>query len=378
MNIMSTYKKDFFNSVWFVILYVLPFPVFTFSTAEFVSVGFFILIIANFVLMLSDPSWYNRKNYKMISFAFMYVVLGLVTYFIKHSPPQLFLIPFMAIYAFHYIGKINFKFIVLDFTLIFLYVFYYKVYFNKLPDLFIHPLGFDENLFLLSSSNSIAISLNLILYIYVILSFLFHKGPNTYKKLLLYSIINIILIVIQQSRAGIFIAVLMFLIVLYEYSRIIQISKRVKYILLFVISAALISFSYMYISIIENYLEVVGNVNGLSAYDEDIRSAAAKTFFDNMDLYRFIIGYPAGYIYGTTELKYTYNTFLDVWNNYTIVAFVVLIVVVVRRCLHFKKYFFPVYFILPFLIYSMGEPRFLPNYWDFSIYLLLFKKSTIL
>lgn len=325
--------------------------------------------------MFADPSWFNKKNSKVIAFASIFIILGVINYLIKHSPLQYFLIPFMAIYACHYLEKFKFKFVTIDIIFIFLYLFYYNVYFSILPNIFIHPSGFDENLFLRSSSNAIAISLNTLLYIYIILALIFNQKKYIYLKLFLISIINLVLILIQQSRAGIFIAILLIFIIIYQYSRTYQIPSKIKYISILFFAVAMTVFIYQYYVTITDYISIIGNVSGISAYEEDVRSSLVKGFFADMDLNRLILGYPNGFKFGGTDYSYTYNTFLDVWNNYTIIAFFTLSIVIIKRFLFYKRYFFPIYILLPFLIYSFGEPRFLPSYWDFSIYLLLFKKK---
>ncbi len=250
-----------------------------------------------------------------------------------------------------------------DIVFVILYTFYYNVYYSVIPNLFFRP-GYDEDgvVFDMSSSNAISTSLNITLYAYMILS-RYYKYANR-NKLLLISIVNLVMIVIQQSRIGILVAMVILVLNLYSYS------KRFLYTSIILLICLIIN----YWQKILNFSSFLGNVDGLEAYKEDIRSQAQSQFFQNMDLFTFIFGHTTKN-YTKDGFGYTYNVFLDIWDRYSIFQVGIFTVVLLLRGLRWKKFEFPLYYFLPFIAYSMVESIFFPNYWDVIIYIMLFTKK---
>ena len=144
----------------------------------------------------------------------------------------------------------------------------------------------------------------------------------------------------------------------------------------------LITFSIVILSVvifkfnqILMFIDTIGNINGLEALNEDIRGEAQKSFFQNLNFSRFFFGYSDNYAYAIglyVDIKYTYNVFLDMWNKYGLFQLIIFIGVLLFRIFKHSKFYFPLYFFIPFLAYSMVESFFLPNFWDCIIYILLF------
>ena len=201
----------------------------------------------------------------------------------------------------------------------------------------------------------------------MILNKFYYESYN--KKIFFFSIINLVLAIIQQSRGGLIVSILLLLIALFNYDK----KKMLKVLVIF--SLIVISIIVYYYNEIINFIYIVGNLNGFNALDEDIRGEAQKSFFKNLDLSRIIFGYDKGYVYAVDtagDILYTYNVFLDVWNKYSLFQFIFFIFVLLLRIIKYSKFYFPLYFFIPFFVYSMVESIFFPNFWDCIIYILLF------
>lgn len=364
---MNNKAKDIYLSFLIVGLFVTPHTVQSFLPKSITPIYLYVLLFCYFLMMFS----YFRSilllcKSSFFLFLFSFIITGSFNLVIHESNATFnILCPFITLMAYICISNIkNFSFKILDAFFIFLYIFYLIVYFLKLPDLFSRP-GFDENIFDNSSSNSISIGLNITLYIYIVLNDFFKA--NNFKNIFVLSFINIILIIIQQSRAGIIIALVLLFIAYYQYKEKFGnffINKVLPFIFVLLVLTQYV--------ILKNYIDIVGNV-GISSLGEDIRGEAQRTFFSKMTLFNFFFGYPPETSFTIDyELKYTYNTFLDIWNRYGIFQFIIVFIVFSLRILNRKNYQFPLYYLIPFLIYSFVEPRFFPNYWDFFICLLLF------
>lgn len=324
---------------------------------------FFVLL---FLYCVKFKQLFFVKKSMFLSISF--IIFGFISIVVNNGNSLFVLVgPFAAFTGLHFLShhKLDLYWFILFF--IGLYFFFYIEYYSVIPDYFFRPF-FDEDavVFDMSSSNAIPISLNLTLFSYMVLSFFYEKDNQ--KVIFFFSIINFILIIIQQSRAGILISLLMFFLASYHYNK----KRLIKFLLILSIITSF-SVAYYYSNIIE-YIEIVGNINGIEAIDEDIRGEAQKNFFKDMDTKSFLFGYPyrsfAGV--GDTEVSYTYNVLLDIWNRYGFFQAQLLILLFVYRIASRKKFYFPLYYFTPFIVYSLVESLFFPNYWDVIIYLLLF------
>jgi len=276
--------------------------------------------------------------------------------------------PIVAFLGYCFLFKKEIDLRIFDYFLIVLYIYYYFVYFSVLPDLFYRP-GFDEDAIVFdnSSSNSIPMALNITLYSYMIMNRFYLETNN--KKILIFATINLGLVVIQQSRIGLLVSIIIFFLAVFEYSKKRSIISNVSFL-----NFLVILFFVNYLAINE-FIQVLGNLNGFEALSLDIRGDAQKSFFHNMNLSRFFFGFDQKFIFAegsTGNIRYTYNVFLDMWNRYGLFQFIIFFVVLLFRIFRHSKFHFPLYFFIPFLAYSLIESIFFPNFWDCIIYLLLF------
>lgn len=255
------------------------------------------------------------------------------------------------------------------------YVFYFIVYYSQLPDLFFRP-GFDEDaaVFDNSSSNAIPISLNITLFFFIILNYLYQERFQ--KQILIIAIVNFSLIVIQQSRGGLLVSFILIFISLFDYNK--------KMFLFSSIFISIVIFLFLSFNIygILDYLDNLGDFNGIDALNQDVRGIAQAEFFNELTFFNLVFGYPPNTTYvvwAGDEINYTYNVFLDVWNKYSILGFIMLLIIIVNRIIFNRNFFLPLYYLIPFLVYCMIESLFFPNFWDAIIFILFFtKKNTIL
>ena len=363
-------EKTKSNSIVFLLLFLSPQIIYSVIPKNFVSTYYIILPICYLILLLKNINFFFSKEFlKPLLLSISFVFFGLINLVIHESNAFFNLLaPIVAFMGYCYLlnKKIDLK--IFDFFLISMYVFFYFVYFSVLPDLFFRP-GFDEDavVFDNSSSNTIPISLNITLYAYMILNWLYRESNN--KKILIFSIINFGLIVIQQSRIGLMISLVLFFMALFDYDK-----KKMLRVLVGS-SILLMILVVTYFSMIGVYIESIGNVSGVEALNEDIRGEAQRVFFKNMDESVFFFGYKGNYIYASGadgNIMYTYNVFLDIWNKYGLFELTFFIVVLMIRFVKHKKFYFPLYFFIPFFLYCLVESIFFPNFCDCIIYILLF------
>lgn len=370
-------QKTMIESSLFVLVFVLPFVFVTLSPPIY-NIFYQIAVVVCYFLYFIYKSTYLKEIVKSgeVIIVFAYVVgVAVKTVVYGHLNLHAMLMPLIALYGYHYIDNNRINLNVFDILIPSLYLFFYYTYYLQLPSLFYRVGGdFDDgDWFGTSSSNAIPIVLINILYIYEVLSYLQKESIHRRNRLFLFSTINLVLILIQQSRVGIVMAALFFLWNLFNWS---YYSKnkfaKIAPVLFFIFVLYIFN---QYASIIFDVSESVGDVSS-EAYKEDVRSQALNSFYENMGMKEFLFGYPNETEYAY-NIKYTYNLFADHWDKYTIIGLFVLSFIFVKRIIAYKKYYFPLYYLFPFLLYGYVEPRYLPEYWDFFIYLMLFKKLNI-
>lgn len=351
-------------------MFVLPFPITCVSPPE-KSLQIQYLFMAGYVVLFMVKSKYLAEVFKGFSFyiVLIYIIGALVKFFVYgHLAVTSIVLPIVAFYGYYYLEDkcINLK--LFDYLMILLYVFFILTYFSKLPSLFFRVQFDDGAWYGSSSSNAISIILVNTLYIYEVLVYL--QKENRRGQLFAFSLINLFLVIVQQSRAGILISML------FVFWNLFQFRKTTKNIIVRMIPWLLIIVSVYWLlnnqALIGEYFEGVGDMS-VSSYENDGRNKSVQAFFDNMDSKVFLVGYPL-YSTGFDNNSYTYNTFIDHWNKYTIIGFLLTIAIFFIRLLRHKRYYYPLLFLVPFFLYGWVEPRYLPNYWDFFIYLMLFKK----
>jgi len=325
----------------------------------------FVIIVFTIIIAVTLPLF--KKRYKLpLLFLFICVLGSFITYFNGNS---IELCISKALYAF--IGYIGFVYIsekrinlrLFNFLIITLYLFFFFSYFRL--DNFTRKL-IDGNLYGMSSSNTIAISLNIVLMIY----YLLNKDYNEKNKriIVFFALINLILIVIQGSRAGIIVA---FILLILTVSDLLNFKSRKRY-MFFILTSVLIS-----VIIINMNLDKLGEIveiqrmQGLRSLQEDIRGTAQRSFFMKMDFSNFLLGYPSNTEF-TFEITRTFNAFFDFWSKYGFFPFLFLLILLFNRVIRFKAFNVSLIYFIPFFVYSLVESLWGGNSWDILIYLLLF------
>ena len=110
-----------------------------------------------------------------------------------------------------------------------------------------------------------------------------------------------------------------------------------------------------------------------------VRLQDQSYFFTNLSFGSVFFGYPDDTVFAShinSELYYTYNVAIDIWNRYGIFGILLVVCVGLLRIVNHKKYFFPLYYFLPPLAYSTVESIFFPNFWDCFVLLLIFTPKT--
>lgn len=245
------------------------------------------------------------------------------------------------------------------------YVFsYYSYFLILLNNGFDH--GIDADTYGISSSNAIAIILNMILYFYYIVNKIYKS--NCEGSILLFSIINLVFIYFQESRMGLIVALIMVFLSLYDFLQ--GNGKRktniIYYLLLTLVITAL-SF-YFFGNEIIAYLSNIG----LTQQDvlESGRRDSDYAFFKEMTFESFFYGYPDKYQFGV--LFRLFNAFLNFWAKYGILGFGSLVYFVIRRIYHRKEYSLPLISFLPLFVYSFAEVVWGGTLWDSILFIFLF------
>lgn len=267
-----------------------------------------------------------------------------------------------AFIGFVYLSEKRLDLRLFDILLISLFVFFYFTFFSL--DIIAGDTLYD-NLFGHSSSNTIAISLNIVLFVYYILSKSYHE--NNKIRLLLFSIINLILIVIQNSRAGIIISFILLVLIVSDFFN----KKSKRFYISFLLVSLIASFMvYIYLDQLSDIIDIE-NMQGTKSLEEDIRGTAQQAFFDKMDFNSFLLGYPNGYEF-TFGMTRTFNAFLDFWNRFGIIPFLYFLYLFLRRIIYHKNFSISLLYFIPLFVYSLVESLWGGTLWDILIYVFLF------
>ena len=357
---MASKLKYIISSFFFVLLFVAQ-QVYSFVGEQFklVSVYWLFIIALIVITFFNLPKW--TKKEKLPIYFMIISMAGALFSFINGTGIgeicQKIFYCFMGYVGYLYVKSYKIHPAAFDILILILYFFFYQTYFSL--D-FATRLSMNDDLYNQSSSNTIAITLNMVLLIYFVLQY---KQPNI--RMVIYAITNLILIGIQGSRAGLLVAIVLFVVIC------LRIIPK-KYflsgsIVLTVVVATII------IKNIELISEVVDfhNMQGMSSYEEDIRSRVQRGFFTKMTVENFLFGYPPAYRYNE-DITRTFNAFLDFWGRYGIFAFSMLLFCLVKRIKNQKSYSVSLLAFLPLLAYSFFESLWGGTLWDIFIYLALF------
>ena len=238
---------------------------------------------------------------------------------------------------------------VLLWTYALLAIYFYLVYYSRLPSFFDRGQYFDEDAFVFerSSSNAIPIALNFL--VFLIFNFLpKQKTPTINKRWLLFALLNLLLCSIQGSRGGVVTAALFCCYTIFP-----SWGRRKTYI------AAIAAF-------------IVFFTLPRGAGVEEVRFLAQTDFLRFAIQDSFLFGPNPNRLFG--GLSYSYNIFLDSWQRYTFVF------AAVALSLWLKKVFAlrssrKILLWLGLTLLVLTERRFFPEYSDFLIFFLLLEND---
>lgn len=354
-----------YNGIIFVFLFVLQ-QIISFVYMPFKLVSPYWLLILFLIVLVCIKLPLTSSKYKVPLVFTLFCVLGSFLSYMNGEDVGNIVIKSLYI-VIGYIGfvfisqyRINLK--VFDFTLIGLYVFFYYTYFS----LSVYSrMALNANLFGHSSSNTISISLNIVLFMYYLLSRSSVKEVRI--RILLFSIINFGFILIQNSRAGIAVAIIIVLLAIMDFFNF-DSRKKYMFYLFGAIFLCLILFYYQ--DFITKFF-IDNKMQGLDSYEADVRSVSQRSFFSNLNMESFLVGYNRNFEF-TNDITRTFNAFLDFWSRYGIIPFVVLIILFLKRIVDFRYYCISLISLLPIFFYSFFESLWGATLWDIFIFMILF------
>ena len=357
---MTSKLKYILVSFFFVFLFVAQ-QIYSFVGDQFKLVSAYWLFIITLIVVtfFSLPKWTKKETLPIhfMAISMLGAFFSLVNGTGIGEVCQKIIYCFMGYVGLLYVKSYKIHPIAFDILIIILYVFFYQTFFSL--D-FATRLSLNDDLYTHSSSNTIAISLNMVLLLYFVLQY---KHPNI--RMLLYAITNLILIGIQGSRAGLLVAIILFSVISLKI-----IPRKYFYTGTVVLVTVVAMIIFKNLDII---LEVVDfdNMQGVSSYEEDIRSRVQRGFFTKMSIDSFLFGYPPAYVFNE-DITRTFNAFLDFWGRYGLFGFFMLMVCLYKRIIRRKQYDISLVAFLPLLAYSFFESLWGGALWDLFIYIALF------
>lgn len=355
-------SKSFIDGLLFVVLFVLQQIIaFIWEPFNYVTPYWQLYIFIIVVLGISYYRFFRSKEIKLPLLFFIISTIGALFSIAVDST----IVDISSKVLYSFIGLVGFSFLidrkintnVFYFVFIVLYVFFFIFYFNLNEDIREEVNG---DLFGHSSSNAISFSLNIVWMFFYYTC----KGnlDNKNKPLMVFAIINLLLIIVQGSRAGIIVAAVNILLILSNIKRI----GNTTFICVLILSIFLFN---KYSDSLSNIIDVE-NMKGFESYAEDVRGNAANQFFLMMKPENLFLGYPP-----ETEFGYvnrTFNAFLDFWSKYGLAPLVFLIIMLIRRIIKWKSFSIPIRDFSSLIIYSMVESIWGSTLWDILIYIVLF------
>jgi hypothetical protein len=266
--------------------------------------------------------------------------------------------PLAAYLGFVFVAQKDLNPVPFKLLLIFNYIYFYIIYYSLNPINFLLPeTEFNVEAFTNTSSNLIPAILIINLYIFDILDTT--KFNSSQKRIItLFAIVNVILILLQRSRAGVLVSIIFLFIKLFENYR------KVSYLFISIVAYA----TYHFWPLILAYSEAAGNID-TSSYSDDVRKENIDIFFSSMDSVKdMIVGFGRNFEFMTSAV--TQNLAITIWNYYTIFPLILVLFLIFLRSITNK--YLPLTYYSVFVLYSFFEGFFLSNYWDFIIYVLLF------
>lgn len=360
-------NNGYLQSIIFVVFFVAQQILsFTYAAVNLVSVYwitvfFCVFIFIGIKLPLMSSRFKKERTFTLI------ILISIVLMLFKGESIG-YVLQGMVCFSYGFIGYVyvrthQIKLQVFDVLLICLYIFFYTVYFSSKEMLTNHSN--EGDLFGISSSNTISISLNITLAIYYIL-YKYYRSKRL-LPIVIFSLSNFMFIVWQGSRIGVLVALLYIIIILYDFIKE-KISSNLISSFIILMSFFVFLF-YKYYNYIFDYID--RNSMQVDTYESDIRALARMSFFSNLDFSTILLGYPSSHMF--VDLPRTFNTFLDFWNYYGIVVMIIIIIMILRRFISYKRFELSILLFCPLLCYCMVE-SFLSNglwsiVWYFMFYL---------
>ena len=320
---------------------------------------FTLVIIISTKLKISDIAFRKERF-------FLYIcILGAASTYLMGVKYGMVFLKILSIYTgfvgYIYLSKNKIDLRFFSLLMILLYIYFSQVYFSEKT--FMTDTDNEYNLFGHSSSNLSSHALNGVLMFYYIINK--KQNGGHLRLLLLFSFVNLIFIVIQASRIGVFVSVLLSIMILYDnYKK--DGKNRFVY---FALVIFVIAFCISRMSLIDKYILLVFDEN-INNYVEDCRAIARMAVFDQMTRTTAIFGAIPGTTYGV--LGRTFNAFLDFWANYGIFPVLVLLYNCILRCLNRHLYIVPLYMLFPLCLYSFVETYCGNTLWDIWIFIALY------
>lgn len=361
----SSKRNNYRNGVIFALLFVLPQIVaFTWKPFDFLNPFWAVYLLFVFLIGVTHRDILGGKNMQLPSVLFFMVCIGSFLTFLIGVPIggviRKLLIAVVAFFGFAFLShrRIDPRFFNFIFPL--LYLFFYLVYFRYNEA---YRISVNGDLFGHSSSNTISMALTNVWFFYYIISKAEHRNNNF--PLLVFSIINFILIIIQGSRAGFAVCAMEILLVL---SNMLNRTKIGGGAFLLLLAIGVYAF-YRYGSYFEDIVEV-GGMQGMESYEANVRSFSVAAFFSQMNTEHFIFGYPPDSMF--EDLSRTFNAFLDLWSTFGILPMAAILVFGILRIIKRKHFALPLVVFIPWFFYSMVESLWGGTLWDIYIYIVLF------
>lgn len=361
------------NSFLFIFLFILQQMFsFMFANADLVTPYWLVIYFLVFVLAFNLPIFSKRfKNARIFTVILIFSMIPMIIKgdFSLMMQLSLFWIIGYIGYVFINSREINIK--LFDIVFIVFYVYFYFIYF-RYKEILVN-VDNEGDLFGHSSSNTIAMSLNMLFFFYYYLS-KHYSNINVTNKLFLFSILNVVFIAAQGSRAGLVVAVMFLVILLIDKMKTVSKQKR---IVLFVL-LTIIAFFGIYANILSilNYMTENAMIKKSSEFETEIRFIAIMDFFDSLNINRFLCGYPFGHIFAYS-LTRTFNCYLDIWCFYGFFAFVIVMLLIAKRIMKNRFYYDSLWIFVPILLYGVFESFMSTGLWQLFWYLMFFQFNKI-
>ena len=368
-------KKKYLISFVFILVFLFSRTLYSIISADNINYLYYTLLLSYFIFYLNISNKIIYKKFKEPVFlTLVFVCFGLFN-FIATSEMNFFRFigPISALIGYIFYETYKFKFDSRAFIgfFIFLYIYFFFEYYLNLPDLFAR-VKFDEDAYIFdnSSSNAIPLSLNLLTCFFLL--FNLNSPKFTLNKTILFiAVINIILILIQQSRLGIIVSILI-LIILMSTSGF----KDSKIIKLTILVLVILSIYYLTNTFIE-----IWNSSGFEKLldkTQNVRYLINLEFYNNLEFSELIFGKKktSFYVVGGIDQYSTFNLFSEIIRMYGIFPLITLLFFFFKRFKN-RNYYKNNAICLVILIYALNESIFIANLSDVILYVALFTKNDL-